>query len=174
MSFVLKVYAVNLKSLASLYGSGKLELVDFLSSKYRQEIVNINDWNESDINAEAALYDIFNGRCSSSFGEIYALVLELLCKETGEELPSDEWTNLSMNWIMDINMEASLPISALPVPRNYPYVLTISNKSAGEFVENFRSLDYETVAMMQAESWFQKIETDKCDLVLFFTDRLRN
>ena len=168
MSFALKVYAVDLKSLAALYGSGKSELYNLILSKYNVEILNINDWNESDISAEAALHDIFNGSCSSSFGEIYAQVLELICKETGSAQLCDEWSDLSMNWIMDINMEASLPMPALPVPDNYPYVLSISNKTAFEFIENFRALDYETTAMMQAESWFQKIEKDKRDLALFF------
>jgi hypothetical protein len=69
---------------------------------------------------------------------------------------------------MDINMEPSLPIQTLPIPDNYPYVLSISNRTADEFIENFRSLDYEASAMIQAETWFQKIVKEKRDLVLFF------
>jgi hypothetical protein len=168
MSFALKVYTVDLKSLAALYGSAKLELVKLLLSKYSSEIVLINDWNEAEINAETALQDIINGSCSSSSGEIYAQVLELICKETGMELAADEWSDLSMTWIMDINMEASLPIPSLPIPENYPYVLSIFNKAADEFIENFRALDYEPAAMSQAELWFQKLEKEKKDLVLFF------
>jgi hypothetical protein len=168
MSFVIKVYTVDLKSLAAIYGSADSELVKLLLSKYSSEIVYINDWNEADINAETALQDIFKGSCSSSSGEIYAQVLEIICKEIGQELAADEWSDLSMTWIMDINLEASLPMKALPIPENYPYVLSIFNKSADEFIENFRALDYEPAAMSQAELWFQKVEKEKKDLVLFF------
>ena len=168
MSFALKVYTVDLKSIAALYGSGKSELLKLLLTKYSSEIIQINDWNEADISAETALQDIFSGSCSSSSGEIYAQVLELICKEIGEELLTDEWYDLSMTWIMDINMEASLPISAMPIPKNYPYVLTVFNRTADEFIENFRALDYELAAMSQAELWFQKLEKEKKDLVLFF------
>jgi hypothetical protein len=94
--------------------------------------------------------------------------LELICKEIGEELLSNEWSELSMNWIMDINLEPSLPIPALPIPVNYPYVLTISNRTSDEFIENFRLLDYEFQAINQAETWFKEIEKEKKDLMLFF------
>jgi hypothetical protein len=168
MSFSLKVYAIEIKSIAALYASNKLELADKIIKKYADEIEDINDWTEAEISAEKALYEIFEANCSSTNGEIYALVIELICKEMGEELPNDEWNELSMNWIMDINLEASLPIMSLPIPADYPYVLTISNKAADEFITNFRLLDYETRAMQEAELWIQKLVHDKKDLMLFF------
>lgn len=168
MSFALKVYAIDIKSVAALFGSDNSELGIRMLKKFSTEIQAINDWNEADVIAETALQDIINGNCSSSSGEIYAQVLELICKEIGVELDADEWSDLSMNWIMDINMEPSLPIQTLPIPDNYPYVLCISNKTADEFIENFRSLDYEASAMIQAETWFQKIVKEKKDLMLFF------
>ena len=168
MSFSLKVYALDIKSVAALFGSGKSELGERILKNFSKEIQEINDWSEADISAEIAIVEILKGSLSSSSGEIYAQVLELICKEIGEELLSNEWSELSMNWIMDINLEPSLPIPALPIPVNYPYVLTISNRSADEFIENFRALDYETTAMHQAEGWFLKIEKEKKDLLLFF------
>jgi hypothetical protein len=168
MSFSLRVYAIEIKSIAALYASKKFELVDKIIKKFADEILDINDWTDAEISAEQALQEIFEANCSSLNGEIYARVIELICKEIGEELPTDEWNELSMNWIMDINLEASLPIAALPIPANYPYVLTISNKTADEFIANFRSLDYEFSAMQQAELWIQKIVEDKKDLMLFF------
>lgn len=168
MSFSLRVYAIEIKSIAALYASKKFELADKIIKKFADEILDINDWTDAEISAEQALREIFEANCSSSNGEIYARVIELICKEIGEELPCGEWNELSMNWIMDINLEASLPITTLPIPANYPYVLTISNKTADEFIANFRSLDYEFSAMQQAELWIQKLVEDKKDLMLFF------
>jgi hypothetical protein len=168
MSFSLKVYALDIKSVAALFGSGKSEFGERILKNFSKEIQEINDWSEADISAEIAIAEVLKGSLSSSSGEIYAQVLELICKEIGEELLSNEWSELSMNWIMDINLEPSLPISALPIPVNYPYVLTISNRISDEFIENFRLLDYEFQAMNQAETWFKEIEKAKKDLMLFF------
>lgn len=169
MGFSIQIYAVDLKSIAAVFASKNEALLKKIISSNLVRIRDINDWTDAEINAENALFEIFEGKISSGFGEIYANVMELICKELGEQLPSYEWQDLSMNWLMEINMEAELPIASLPLPSDFPYVLTVSNKNADEFVGNMKALYIEDEnARAQAELWFQKLIMEKKDLVLYF------
>jgi hypothetical protein len=125
---------------------------------------------DSDLSPLDALKDIVAGYLQvQTEGAMYAHVTELICRQLGQELANSEWNDLSMNWLMDINMEATLPIAELPLPLDFPYVLSILNKDIEDFVDLMGALDLEEEsAWEQFEGWLSILKKGKKDLVLFF------
>ena len=170
MSYAIHAYAVDIKAIQKIYGSKNEALQNAIFDHRKLQLEKVVDLSYSDYQPEEALKDIFFGFLQMpQESDLYAYVSEIICAELGISLACSEWQDLNMNWIMDINMEAELPISELPMPVDFPYVLTIMNKDLSEFVEAMAALDIEEAsARIQFETWIDTLNSDKKDLVLYF------
>ena len=74
-----------------------------------------------------------------------------------------------MNWLMDVNMAAELPIKEMNHPDTFPYVLCITNKELESFVDVMGALNLEEeAAWTEFEHWIARSKQNDSDLILFF------
>ncbi len=169
MGLSIRPYAVDLKIIEKVFSSGKSTMKDDILNQFSDIISDMSAWSNSDMEIEKALDDIILGKIDENEGEIYALSTELLCRFLGTPLSNKYWDDVSMNWLMDVNLEAKMPIKKLPLPLNFPYVLSIANSEIDIFIKTMESLDVEEPeAIQEFKEWFVYLTINKKDLVLFF------
>lgn len=170
MSYALHAYMVDIKAIDSVFNSQDEALQNALVASQKNKLQALREIVDSELSPIEALKNIFAGDLYASFDAVmYAHVCELICSHLGEALPCSEWQDLSMNWLMDVNMQPCLPIAELPLPSDFPYVLTIPYKELEDFVDIMGALDLEEDApWLQFEGWVKKLHTNKADLVVFF------
>ena len=170
MSYALHAYMVDVNSVQKVFGSKDEAFLNELVSSQKEKIQELRYNIDSEVSPIEALKEIFSGKTQTiSDTAIYVHVCELLCAQLGTLLPCSEWEDLSMNWLMDVNMEASLPISEISLPKNFPYVLTILFDKIEDFIDVMGALILEEEEpWIQFESWVKLLKEQKSDLVVFF------
>ncbi len=169
MSYALRPYIVDLSQVAAVYASRDKHLLHAIVQAEKVALQEIRDLVDESYSPLEALKEIvFGNIAAEAKGEVHALVCELICKHLGQSPKAEEWQSLSMNWLMDINLSAALPIKAIPLPAVFPYVLTIRYADIENFVYLMGALDLEEEAWEEFEQWIDLAHQQKGTLVLFF------
>jgi hypothetical protein len=169
MSFALRPYIVKIADVAELFDSKDEASLNSIVQAKKKELQEIRYLAEEEYSPLDALKEIISGQLNPSLnGELYAYVCELLCSSIGEQPKADHWQNLSMNWLMDVNLSAALPIKSLPIPPTFPYVLSLRYQDLEDFVDLMGALDLEEEAWEEFEAWIAGCHQNQKDLILFF------
>lgn len=169
MSFGLHPYILRIEKVAEIYASADEALLNSIVQKEKEQLKEIRMLADEEYSPIEALKNIIFGEVNpSTEGEVYAFVVELICKYLGQAPKAEHWQSLSMNWLMDINLAAALPIKALPLPKTFPYVLTLRYQDIEDFVDIMGALELEEDAWAEFEHWIQLTHKSQEDLILFF------
>jgi hypothetical protein len=170
MSYALYPYMVKIKSIDAVFASQDESLLNDLVIQQKTKIQALKEDIDSELSPIEAIKEIFSGQLSKQDDPVmYTYICELICAALGTQLPATEWNNLSMNWLMDVNMEACLPMTKIPLPKDFPYVLTIPFAELEEFIDIMGALDLEDEEpWIEFETWVALLNREKGDLVIFF------
>ena len=169
MSFALHPYLVDIPEIAKVYASKDEALLNSIVQAEKKALQEIRDLADSEDSPLDALKEIIFGNIDANKdGEIYAFVTEVLCKHFGTVAKADHWQDLSMNWLMDVNLSAALPVKALPLPKTFPYVLSLRYRDLEDFVDIMGALDLEEEKWAEFENWINACHQKQKDLILFF------
>lgn len=170
MSYALYPYMVKMESIDEVFASQNESLLNDLVANQKKALLKLQNDVDSELSPIEALKEIFSGNLTEKEDTaVYTYIIELICAHLGHPLPATEWMNLSMNWLMDINMTASLPMSKIPLPKNFPYVLSIPYAELEDFVDIMGALDLEEEEpWIEFEAWLALLNKEKGDLVIFF------
>lgn len=169
MSFGLHPYVLRIEKVAKIYASSDEELLHAVVQQEKQALKEIRMLADEEYSPIEALKNIIFGEINpTTEGEVYAFVVELICKYLGQAPKAEHWQNLSMNWLMDINLAAALPIRAIPLPKTFPYVLSLRYQDIEDFVDIMGALELEEEAWKEFEHWVHLAHKSKEDLILFF------
>lgn len=143
MSYALRVYQVDLNALRATVGSNDTALLQRVLAREAYAIRAHDEWFADEIaggdpTLGQALEQIVRNQMVRSAGYAYGYALELLCRELGEPLPSDNFQGIGWSWIETVDARLAelnapprfrldrlagiFPLQDVPRPSDFPSI----------------------------------------------------
>lgn len=191
MGYNVQAYAVDLKRLRDVVGSGDAALIAALVAEHARELTSVDELNPpAPPTATEAVAALIHGRMPS--GEVnfkYGYALELACRQLGQALSNQHWSAMNGEWfdtVEDAYLELggqtkicndifwSGPPVELPFIDDFPAIGTLQAERVGPLLAALEAaLDGarsspESAALYEIAEWLRIAERDSLGIVTFY------
>lgn len=194
MSYGIHPYAVNLGKLHGLLGSGKRRLAAKLGKQFRDECLEIDEFDEDFLSTESALEHLLMGTAlNEEAGGKYGFALKFLCEHLGIFLSNANWSAMRGDWFESVDEALSeagvpedlfrsghhlitraLPILQLPLIEDFPAIGHLTSEEMPTIGDALRTAitqieDEEIVESLQEVlGWLEICQKKRLALICFY------